>query len=67
MLQLAWRYGGEDPYRLYHMLDGHYVPWGGGEPAPPPYPSRLRAFIYACAQQAQEDDVKLAGGKITKG
>jgi hypothetical protein len=50
-LYLAWRYGNEDPYRLYHL----------GTPAadqPPPYPGRVQAFIYACAMQAREDHIE---------
>jgi hypothetical protein len=62
---LAWRYGNEDPYRLYNMLDGRYVPWGGGESRPPAHPSRLRAFVYACAEVAFEEDAKLSGAKVS--
>ena len=59
-MYLAWRYGNEDPYRLYHF----------GMPEadqPPPYPSRVRAFIYACAVIAQEEAIKLAGGNVEGG
>lgn len=28
MLFLAWRYGGEDPYKLYNGLDADYRPLG---------------------------------------
>lgn len=62
---LAWRYGGEDPYRLFHMLDANYVPWGGGLPTPPQYPSRLRAFLYACGQVAWEVEAELHGIKVS--
>jgi hypothetical protein len=48
------------------MLDAQYRPWGGGDPIPPVYPSRLKALIYAFGQQAWEDDVKLAGGKLQR-
>jgi hypothetical protein len=48
------------------MLDGHYRPWSGGEPKPPLNPTRLRAFIYACAEVAFEDDVKNSGGKVAR-
>lgn len=50
-MYLAWRYGNEDPYRLYHL----------GTPAadqPPPYPSRVQAFVYACALRAREDHIE---------
>lgn len=64
---LAWRYGNEDPYRLFNMLDGHYVPWGGEleDALPPKHPTRLRAFIYACAQVAWEEEAKIAGAKVS--
>lgn len=63
---LAWRYGSEDPYRLFNMLDAEYRPWAGGDPRPPARPGRVRAFIYACAQVAAEEEAKLHGAKVTK-
>lgn len=63
MLYLAWRYGNENPYALYNLLDGRYVPWGGGEPMPPPHPARLVAFIYGCAEVAAEEARMLAGAQ----
>jgi hypothetical protein len=63
---LAWRYGREDPYRLYNMLDANYKPWGGGNPRPPLHPTRLRAFLYACAEVAAEEEAKLAGGRVSR-
>jgi hypothetical protein len=39
------------------------VPYGGGEPRPPPYPSRLRAVILGFALAAQEDENKRGGVK----
>lgn len=35
-----------------------------GDPRPPPHPSRVRAVIYAFAEVAHEEAVKLAGGKV---
>jgi hypothetical protein len=62
---LAWRYGGEEPYRLYNSLDSEYVPIEGGERTPPLYPARLRYFIYGCAVAAFEEEAELAGAKIS--
>jgi hypothetical protein len=58
---LAWRHGGEDPYRLYNGLDERYVPLlpdAEPEPLRPLYPSRVRMFIYACANVAEGEPVK---------
>ena len=58
-MYLAWRYGNEEPYRLYHF---------GTTAAdqPSPYPSRVQSFIYACALMAREEHVEsvnaVAGG-----
>lgn len=54
MLFLAWLHGGEDPWRLYNMLDADYRPLWKPDAAPmrPKTPTRLRAFMYACAQVA---------------
>ena len=62
---LAWRYGGEDPYRTYNGLDEEYRPLGHPEepPRPPTYPSRLRMFLYGCGIAAQDNESRLAGGK----
>lgn len=48
----AWHYGGEDPYRLYHMLDEAYRPIGSPDAAarPPRYPDRLQRFMYGLAK-----------------
>lgn len=54
----AWRHGGHDPYRLFNMLDENYCPPGGGPPQPPPFPSRVRAVIYAFAEYADESEKK---------
>ena len=62
----AWRYGHENPYCLYNMLDARHVPWGGGEPEPPLHPLRVQTFILACGQVAAEDAVKLAGGNVPR-
>ena len=65
MLFLAWRYGGEDPYKTYNGLGSDYRPLGHpNEPSrPPQYPSRLRHFLYGCGLLAQSDDAKLAGAR----
>jgi len=65
MLFLAWRYGGEDPYRLYNGLDGNFRPLGYPEadPAPPRYPTRLRHFLYGCGLYALEGEAKLASAR----
>jgi hypothetical protein len=55
---MAWRYGGHDPYRLFHMLDENYAPMGGGPVKPPPYPTRLRCVIYGFSTVASEQDAK---------
>ena len=34
-------------------------------PRPPPFPTRIRGFIYACAEHAWQEDVKLSGGKVS--
>lgn len=60
---MAWRYGNEDPYKLYNSLDDDYRPREGGEPRPPLYPGRVRYFIYGMAQAAFEMDTELAGAK----
>jgi hypothetical protein len=58
-LYQAWRFGGNDPYRLYHGLDQDYVPLeGDGPPRRPPHPRRLRSFVYACAARAASDAAK---------
>jgi hypothetical protein len=64
-LFLAWRYGGEDPYRTYNGLDMDYRPLGRPQesPHPPTYPSRLRMFLYGCGLVAQETESRLAGAK----
>jgi hypothetical protein len=65
LLYLAWKHGGHDPYRMFHNLDDNYYPMrGGGERMPPPYPARLRAVIYGFAMVAEEDAVKMAGGRV---
>ena len=63
---LAWRYGGDDPYRTYNGLDQDYRPLGHPEesPRPPTYPSRLRMFLYGCGMAAYDNDSKFAGAKM---
>jgi hypothetical protein len=57
----AWRYGREDPFRLYHRLDAQYRPmWDPGLPeVRPRRPDRLRAFLYACGKAAAILDGKM--------
>jgi hypothetical protein len=64
MLFLAWRYGGEDPYKTYNGLDADYRPLGhpDQEPRLPRYPSRLRHFLYGAGLFAAEIEAKLAAG-----
>jgi hypothetical protein len=72
MLFLAWRYGKEDPYRLYNGLDADYRPLGHPEEVsrPPQYPTRLRHFLYGAGLFGMEMDTKLAnsgaGLKVAK-
>jgi hypothetical protein len=47
---------------LFNGLDERYVPLDpedGTEPLPPPYPSRVRYFTYACAVVAEGEPVKV--------
>lgn len=37
-----------------------------GEQRTPPFPSRVRNFVYACAVCAHEDSVEEAGGKVAQ-
>lgn len=59
---LAWRYGGEDPWRLYNALDADYRPLEHPERPPmrPRYPTRLRSFMYACAEMAAIMDNRMS-------
>ena len=65
LLFLAWRYGGNDPYRTYNGLDEDYRPLGHPEeaPRPPIFPSRVRHFVYGCGLVAIANEGKLAGAK----
>lgn len=65
---MAWRYGREDPFRLYHGLDGAYrrIADLRDEEVPEvrlPRPIRYRMFLYGCAMVAHEEEIRLAGGK----
>jgi hypothetical protein len=51
-----------NPYCVYNGLDEQFRPWGGGDPVPPPYPSRVRYFIYGCAIAAGEEAAKSGVG-----
>ncbi len=57
----AWHYGGEDPYRLYNMLDVDYRPVGNPEaaPRPPRYPDRLQRFMYGLVRASAIIDGKM--------
>lgn len=57
----AWRYGGEDPWRLFNKLDSGYRRLSNVElPAlRPHFPDRLRAFMYACGKVAAILDGKV--------
>ena len=56
LLFMAWQHGGEDPYRLYHCLDGDYRPRNDpdGERRPPQFPERQRALVLAFGWIAHE-------------
>lgn len=68
LIYLAWRYGNEDPYRLYNNLDEEYRPYGvpDVEPVPPQRAGRVRYFVYGCGAYAQTEAIRLAGGKVPK-
>lgn len=53
MLYTAWRYGGEDPYRLYH----------GGDPPHPTHPDpwRYRCLMYAFGSFADDRELQIHG------
>lgn len=65
MLYLAWRYGSNDPYLTYNGLDESYRPLDqlDDTPRPPPFPSRVRHFLYGCGLAALANETKLAGAK----
>lgn len=52
MLYCAWRWGGEDPYRLYNIKLLPDIP-------PCPNPQRLKYFIYAMAEYARDEDLRI--------
>jgi hypothetical protein len=59
----VWRYGSGDwlePYRLYNGLNVDLRPLTSvdGEPHRPPYPTRVRAFVFGCAQVAADIERK---------
>jgi hypothetical protein len=62
-LWAAWRFGGEDPWRLYNMLDPDFRPVGASDlpPVRPRHPRRLKAFVYACARASARFDGKVTG------
>lgn len=53
VLWCRWRYGGENPYVLYH----------GSNAKASPHPERIQALLDAFALYAHEADAKLAGAK----
>lgn len=61
MLYCAWRYGGEDPWRLYNRLDGSFRPvWAPELPeVRPANPDRYQRFLYACGKVAAILDEKM--------
>lgn len=61
LLYCGWRYGGEDPWRLRHMLDSDYrrVADPSLPAVRPRYPGRVRSFMYACAKVAVIIDGKM--------
>lgn len=58
-----------DPYRTFHGLTEDYrdPQHPDGDPFPPIFPWRVRAFIYGMALQAEEEEFKrtkaMAGAK----
>jgi hypothetical protein len=74
-LWTAWHYGGEEPFRLYRMLDENYRPiWNPAlEPEFPRHPQRVRHFIYglgrasAIIEGKMEDKMPLRGGRASAG
>jgi len=56
---------------MFNGLDAEFRPAGGGEPCPPPFPWRSKAFIYACGVVAAEERIEMAeaivGGGATRG
>lgn len=57
MLYLAWKHGGADPYRTFN----------GARAPDPAWPSRVRNFIYACAELAQEEEAERTQAMIGRG
>ena len=62
LLALAYSHG-SDPYAIYNGLDADYRPLAGGERKPPPFPSRVRHFVYGCAIYLADREEKLGGVK----
>lgn len=63
----AWRYGSEEPWRLYNGLDSDYRRLH--DPALPAvrprYPDRLRAFMYGCGKAAAIMEGKMKDAPVT--
>ena len=57
----AWRYGGEDPWRLYNRLDADYRRvWDPSLPVVRPrHPDRVQRWMYAMAKVAAIMDQKM--------
>jgi hypothetical protein len=60
MLQLSWQHGGEDPWRLLHMLDADLRPLDGSSDVPvrPRYLDRQQAVRFAFGQVAAESNAQ---------
>jgi hypothetical protein len=52
-----------DPYKLFNGLDEQYVPLArrGEGPRRPPFPSRVRSFVYACAFTHEQEQANASG------
>jgi hypothetical protein len=53
---MAWRFGGTNPFALYHGLDQFFRSFHDGQiHTPAEGGRRLKHFIYACAERAAKD------------
>lgn len=61
MIYCAWRYGSEDPWRLFNSLDADYRRlWDPSlPPMRPRHPDRLQNFMLACGKVAAIADGKM--------
>ncbi len=60
---------GDDPYLTYNLLTPDFRPIGKPEesPRPPVWPSRVRAFKYACAKFYEEMERRKAEAAAASG